>query len=382
MADKTLALDIVASDNASKVLDKVAASVDRQAKAMEDAGEHADRYGKHVETAAEGADKSEQKILGLKDAVDGVATIMQGPGEQGIAAYLQGWADLASGLANFVIPALGSVRLSTIKGTAATVASTVQQKIAAAASKTWAAAQAALNAVMAGNPIALTVLAIAALVAVIVVAYQRSATFRGIVDGLWSAFKQLVGFLAGAVLKVIAAMIDTFGRFAGAIGGIISHIPGMEGIGRAIQNAGQDARNAAASVRGLADSLNRTPTLKEIQVNYRINVFGKPPPETANGVGRTRARGGPVNAGEWYVVGEEGPEIVVPREDATVINARDSARLIAGAGRGFGGGGSTSVVVVHQHIAGHVVTEQDLVRMVDSTRAGMVRSGAYRPVTA
>lgn len=53
----------------------------------------------------------------------------------------------------------------------------------------WSAAQAALNAVMALNPVTLVVLAIAALVAIVIVAYQRSETFRNIVNRLWSAIK-------------------------------------------------------------------------------------------------------------------------------------------------------------------------------------------------
>jgi len=38
----------------------------------------------------------------------------------------------------------------------------------------------------------------------------------------------------------------------------------------------------------------------------------------------TRAEGGPVNAGQPYVVGEKGPEIVVPNQNATVLSNDDS----------------------------------------------------------
>jgi hypothetical protein len=37
-----------------------------------------------------------------------------------------------------------------------------------------------------------------------------------------------------------------------------------------------------------------------------------------------RAEGGPVQAGQPYVVGEKGPEIVVPNTDATVVSNDDS----------------------------------------------------------
>src|SRR3546814_18759321 len=45
----------------------------------------------------------------------------------------------------------------------------------------WAAAQWLLNAAMAANPVGLVILAIAALVAIVIVAYQKSETFRKIV---------------------------------------------------------------------------------------------------------------------------------------------------------------------------------------------------------
>jgi SLT domain-containing protein len=38
----------------------------------------------------------------------------------------------------------------------------------------------------------------------------------------------------------------------------------------------------------------------------------------------TRAEGGPVNAGQPYLVGEKGPEVVVPNQNATVLSNDDS----------------------------------------------------------
>ncbi len=46
-----------------------------------------------------------------------------------------------------------------------------------------------------------------------------------------------------------------------------------------------------------------------------------------------KAEGGPVEAGHAYVVGEEGPEIVVPRQDGTVIPAGPSAEIMRAARR-------------------------------------------------
>ena len=57
----------------------------------------------------------------------------------------------------------------------------------AAVTRGWAAAQALLNSVMALNPFVLVAIAVVALGAALVVAYNKSETFRGVVLAVWSA---------------------------------------------------------------------------------------------------------------------------------------------------------------------------------------------------
>jgi phage-related minor tail protein len=85
----------------------------------------------------------------------------------------------------------------------------------AAAMGIWSAAQAIFNAVMAANPVVLIVGAILGLIAVIVIAYNQSETFRTIVQGVWSAVK---GFVSGAV-DGIKASIAWFGELPSLISG-------------------------------------------------------------------------------------------------------------------------------------------------------------------
>lgn len=208
-------------------------------KASKDLGDGFERTG-------EKADKAEQRTLGLKDTIDGTAAIMQGPGKAGIGAYVQGWADLAGGLANFVIPALGAFRLSNIKATVSTVASTVAQKTAAAASKAWAAAQWVLNAALRANPILLVVTIVIALVGAIILAYKHSETFRRIVDaagrGAMAAFRGilsvvqnvvgwirrnwplLLGILTGPVGLAVVLVIKNFQKIKSFVTGIPGHV--------------------------------------------------------------------------------------------------------------------------------------------------------------
>lgn len=172
--------------SASSALKGVASEADRTGKKI---GDGIDEGSSHLERLGERADGSEQRIMGLKDSVDGLSTIMQGPGEQGIAAYLQGWADLSSGIANFVVPALMKVIPATVKNAVATAWSTTTQMAASAASKAWAAAQWLLNAALTANPIGLIILAIVAFVGIIVLAYNKVGWFRDLVDRAWAGIK-------------------------------------------------------------------------------------------------------------------------------------------------------------------------------------------------
>jgi len=73
--------------------------------------------------------------------------------------------------------------------------------IAAAVTRGWAIAQGLLNVVMMLNPVGLVVAAIIALVAIIVIAWNKSETFRDVVKGVWEAIKTgikaAVDFLVG-----------------------------------------------------------------------------------------------------------------------------------------------------------------------------------------
>jgi hypothetical protein len=87
------------------------------------------------------------------------------------------------------------------------------------ATKVAAAAQAALNLVMSANPIGLVVIAIAALVAAVVIAYKNSEKFRNAVNKLWSNIKAgaavakaaFESFKAGVVaaLERVKSIIET-----------------------------------------------------------------------------------------------------------------------------------------------------------------------------
>jgi len=94
------------------------------------------------------------------------------------------------------------------------------------ATKAWAAAQAALNAIMAANPIGIVVVALAGLAAAFVVAYKKSETFRELVGrvldrlktvmagfvrvarALWARFGDNIVTIARGAWKIISSVVQ------------------------------------------------------------------------------------------------------------------------------------------------------------------------------
>lgn len=97
-----------------------------------------------------------------------------------------------------------------VKNRVATLASAAAQKVAAAATKVWAGVQWLLNAALTANPIGLVVAAIAALVAVIVLAYKNSETFRNAVQALGATLQNAVATAVDWVTQKFNTMVAFF----------------------------------------------------------------------------------------------------------------------------------------------------------------------------
>lgn len=74
-------------------------------------------------------------------------------------------------------------------------------KAAAAVSKIWAAGVWLVNAAMRANPIGIVITIIAALVAAIIVAYNKSETFRNIVQAVWKGIQAAISFAWNNIIK-------------------------------------------------------------------------------------------------------------------------------------------------------------------------------------
>jgi SLT domain-containing protein len=103
---------------------------------------------------------------------------------------------------------------------------------ATAVTEGYAAAQAVLNSVMALNPIVLVVIALAALAAALFVAYQKSETFRDIVQGVWTIIKGgaqiLFDWITGTFVPIFTRTIPN--AFGAVLGWVKGHWPLIVGL--------------------------------------------------------------------------------------------------------------------------------------------------------
>ncbi|MGN9906731.1 phage tail protein [Phytohabitans sp. LJ34] len=112
-----------------------------------------------------------------------------------------------------VTDAVKNLNMETVRGTAIKVRDAVTTRVVAAAKAVWNAitkvvtvAMRALNLVMRLNPIGLVVTAIMLLIGGLVLAYQRSTTFRNIVNAAFSAVRNVAISVFNAIRNAVAAV--------------------------------------------------------------------------------------------------------------------------------------------------------------------------------
>lgn len=150
---------------------------------------------------SDGADRGEQRIIGMRDAITGSKDLMEGWRTGSMELVLTGFADLASSVANFAGPMLG------------TLASKLG--ITTLATRVMAGAQTLLNATMRANPFVLIATLLIAVGAALVVAYQKSETFRNIVNAAFGVVKSAANGVRDAVGWVLDKLLDLYNSPAG-----------------------------------------------------------------------------------------------------------------------------------------------------------------------
>lgn len=224
--------------------------------------------------------------------------------------------------------------------------------------KAWTMSQAALNVVLSLNPIGLIIIAIAAFVAAIVVLYNKNETFRNLVQAVWGAIqvavKKVADFFTTYVWPVIKKAIDFIIAYYTTLWTAFKTLygwiePKAKALGDVFKAVGTTIYGAfKTAFNGIASLWNSTVGRLSFSV-----------PDWVPGMGGKGfdvpdipmlAKGGIVTRPTLAMIGERGPEAVVPLGRGgglgpTIIvqampgSERDVARYIVGALQRYQGAG-------------------------------------------
>lgn len=140
----------------------------------------------------------------------------------------------------------------------------------------------------------------------------------------------------------------------------------------------QAVRDKVAGVGWQIAALDGSKAIVEVEVRPSVNTgtqeILKGRDLNGNGV-IGLATGGPMDAGRPYIVGEKGPELIIPSSSGTVVNASQTARMVGAGGRelGVGEGGT------HLHVHFHGPVARDSVGWVADQLAEALRDGKTIP---
>jgi hypothetical protein len=134
---------------------------------------------------------------------------------------------------------------ATLRQTAANVAANAIILVVRTSIMLWTAAQKLLNLALAANPIGLVVTLIAALIGVLVTAYNKSEAFRNIVDSLarvlGGALKTAINFVTNAFDSFVDAIKSAWnwiGNLIDKIGNLLSKLNPLKALGNVLGGIG------------------------------------------------------------------------------------------------------------------------------------------------
>ena len=259
----------------------------------ENSEESAGRMGRAFDKAGSAADSSESKFMGMADLLDGLGGAFGLPTE-GATNMMRAFGDMSGGFA-ILQPAIAGVK----------------------------GAFAAMNATMLANPVFLIIAGIVALGAALVIAYQKSETFRNIVDAafrvvksgfdvVWGVAQAVFGWFANNWQTILTFITGPIGLAVRVISGHWDQImAGVRIVGDVIRSVFDGAWQG---IRWVFNQIARAWNSGPGKIGFSI-------PDWVPGVGGKRfdipdipmlAAGGIVTRPTLAVVGEAGPEAVVP----------------------------------------------------------------------
>lgn len=313
------------SGDLEKAFDKVGEAADEMADEVGQASKSIGRTSEAFDKVGEGSDVMERRARGLSDTIGGTqdtlegwSSLMKGDVSGGLMQMGMGVADLAGGMGDLIAP-LASQVSAWVSGHAAMAASTVSS--AAASVGSWiamgvqsliSAAQVAAAWLLSVWPIALV---IAAVVGLAVLIWKNWDTIKEVISAgwhwvakvssdVWNGIKDFVGGAISAVKDTIQRQIDL-----------------VMGIMRAVKSG------VTTALSGLADVITQPfrDAFGGIRSAWNSTIGGKgfSVPSWIPGIGGKSftipklATGGIVTRPTIAMIGEAGPEAVIPLSSAS-----------------------------------------------------------------
>ncbi|HKY76003.1 MAG TPA: hypothetical protein VJS45_07680 [Acidimicrobiia bacterium] len=193
-----------------------------------------DDMDKGTRSIGDGIDASESKFRGLGDTIAGTGDIMQGFKDGNIAGIAMGFADLAGGITDFVVPALGAMKGAILTGLAPAL--------------TAISAHPLIAGILAGGVIILGLIALEKKFGIVSGAVEA---LKGVFDGVWPAIRGTLNLIVGGLEAVGNAAIDV----ATAPIGLLNKIPGVKSIVPNVPHISLPRFHQGGVVPGVGDQL-------------------------------------------------------------------------------------------------------------------------------
>jgi len=142
---------------------------------------------------------------------------------------------------------------------------------------------------------------------------------------LGAAWKWLVKVITPAVKFIITAIAGLLHMWAQMLRGL-SNVPGFEWAKKAATAMDRAAEKALGLARALGKLHDKKITVTVMQKKVGSAQGGKNAAELL----QRRAKGGPVDRRTAYVIGEEGPEVYVPKSDGMVLPNEVYRNMVSG----------------------------------------------------
>lgn len=302
-------------DYAVKTGKDLPAAAEDLGKAMLGQGRALKGVGIDFEDAKSVAGNFDQVMSGLRTQVGGFAESEAGSAEGALRRLKTEFGDVQESVGQQLLPVLVQLGegllgvIGFVQQNAAVIAPMVGVLVAlAAGAAAWAAAQWILNAALAANPIGLVVLAIAALVAGLVIAYNTSEDFRNVVNGAFQAVGAIGAWLwNNALAPAFRGIVGGFAWVMDGLANMLDALGKVPGFGWATEAAGK-LRDMAAGARDAAAGIRDIPS--EATSNVRITVTGMGALESAVRMIRTVAGQQQVYTGVGNMVARAGGGLI------------------------------------------------------------------------